>query len=66
MPNSGGYGDPLDRDPELVRSDVLDGFTTVELAERDYAVVLDPGSLALDTAATARLRAERPRAAPDA
>ena len=66
VPNSGGYGDPLDRDPELVRSDVLDGFTTVELAERDYAVVLDPGSLALDTAATARLRAERPRAAPDA
>jgi 5-oxoprolinase (ATP-hydrolysing) len=66
VPNSGGYGDPLDRDPELVRSDVLDGFTTVGLAERDYAVVLDPGSLALDAAATERLRAERPRAAPDA
>ena len=45
MPNSGGYGDPLERDPELVRSDVLDGFTTVEQAERDYGVVIDPDTL---------------------
>ena len=28
MPNSGGYGDPLRRDPERVLGDVLDGFTT--------------------------------------
>ena len=28
VPNSGGYGDPLERDPELVLADVLDGFTT--------------------------------------
>ena len=26
-PDSGGYGNPLERDPNLVRSDVLDGFT---------------------------------------
>ncbi len=61
VPNSGGYGHPLDRDPELVRSDVLDGFTTVALAERDYGVVLDADTLTLDEAATARLRAERSR-----
>jgi 5-oxoprolinase (ATP-hydrolysing) len=59
VPNSGGYGDPLERDPELVRSDVLDGFTTLELAERDYGVVLDPETLALDLEATERRRAER-------
>ena len=41
VPNSGGYGDPLERDPELVLSDVLDGFTTLERAERDYGVVID-------------------------
>ena len=58
-PNSGGYGDPLERDPELVLSDVLDGFTTVELAERDYGVVIDPETLTVDAEATARLRKER-------
>ena len=62
VPNSGGYGDPLERDPGAVLSDVLDGFTTRELAESDYAVVLDTD--AVDDDATARLRAERgPRAA---
>jgi 5-oxoprolinase (ATP-hydrolysing) len=59
VPNSGGYGDPLERDPELVLSDVLDGFTTLELAERDYGVVIDPSVPAVDREATARLRAER-------
>ena len=56
MPNSGGYGDPLERDPELVRSDVLDGFTTAELAERDYGVVLGPDGGAVDAEETRRLR----------
>ncbi len=59
VPNSGGYGDPVERDPQLVRSDVLDGFTTVELAERDYGVVLDPETLELDLDATRRKREER-------
>ena len=45
VPNSGGYGDPLERDPRAVLSDVLDGFTTVELAERDYGVVIDRETL---------------------
>ena len=59
VPNSGGYGDPLERDPELVRSDILDGFTTLELAERDYGVVIDPDTMTLDQEATERVRAER-------
>jgi 5-oxoprolinase (ATP-hydrolysing) len=59
VPNSAGYGDPLERDPELVRSDVLDGYTTIELAERDYGVVIDPESLAVDQEATSQLRKER-------
>ena len=58
-PSSGGYGDPLERDPEVVLSDVLDGFTTLELAERDYGVVIDAESLAVDSDATGRLRGER-------
>ena len=59
VPNSGGYGDPLERDPALVLSDVLDGFTTLELAERDYGVVIDSETMALDLEATARAREER-------
>src|ERR671919_564530 len=59
VPNSGGYGDPIKRDPALVLSDVLDGFTSVELAERDYAVVIDAETTAVDREATSRVRAER-------
>ena len=37
----GGYGDPLDRDPEAVREDVVDEYVSVERAERDYGVVVE-------------------------
>ena len=50
VPNSGGYGDPLKRDPERVLCDVLDGFTTVELAERDYGVVIDVATMTVEAA----------------
>jgi len=56
VPSSGGYGDPLLRSPELVLSDVLDGFTTLERARRDYGVVIDPERMAVDEPATLRLR----------
>ena len=61
VPNSGGYGDPLERDPELVLSDVLDGFTTAELAERDYGVVIDVEAMSVDVESTRRLREKRVR-----
>ncbi len=57
----GGYGDPLDRDPELVLGDVLERRVTREKAESIYGVVFTgraaDESLAVDEAATARLRA---------
>jgi 5-oxoprolinase (ATP-hydrolysing) len=62
VPNSGGYGDPVERDPALVLSDVLDGFTTIELAERDYGVVVDAATMTVDAEATRRLRAPLVRA----
>ena len=55
----GGYGDPYERDPEHVRSDVLDGYVSREAAERDYGVVLDD-VMAVDVSATEQLRASRP------
>ena len=52
----GGWGDPLDRDPQAVLDDVLDEYVSVEGAERDYGVVLTGSledlTLAVDEAAT--------------
>ena len=50
-PNSGGYGNPLDRVPQLVLEDVLDDFTTIKLAREAYGVVISKG-LKIDEAAT--------------
>jgi N-methylhydantoinase B len=41
----GGFGNPLERDSARVRSDVIDGFVSLEAARRDYGVVLDPETL---------------------
>jgi N-methylhydantoinase B len=54
----GGYGDPLDRDDERVRVDVLDGYVSREAAERDYGVVLDQRGN-VDAEATATVRRSR-------
>ena len=40
-PGAGGYGDPVERDPELVREDVVAGRVTAEWARRAYGVVID-------------------------
>ena len=53
----GGWGDPLDRDPERVLADVRNEKVSVEAARSQYGVVVAPG-LRLDEAQTARLRAE--------
>lgn len=55
----GGWGDPLAREPERVRRDVLEGFVSVRGARDDYGVVLDPETYRLDELETARLRAAR-------
>ena len=52
----GGWGEPLERDPERVRRDVVDGYVSPEAAARDYGVILAPDSLEVDAAATARRR----------
>src|SRR5436305_2289685 len=58
-PNAAGYGDPLERPPEQVREDVLDDFTTVELARDAYGVVFaDERTLEIDAQATEARRAE--------
>ncbi|KIL44606.1 hydantoinase B/oxoprolinase family protein [Jeotgalibacillus soli] len=39
-PCGGGYGNPLERDPEQVLSDVLDGYINKEKAFDDYGVII--------------------------
>jgi N-methylhydantoinase B len=58
MAGGGGFGDPLERDPESVRVDVLDGKVTIEHARAAYGVVIDSRRL-VDVNATRTLRAER-------
>ena len=58
VPNGAGYGDPLDRDPEAVRDDVLDDFTTVDLARSAYGVVFENEvDFKVDADATEKARA---------
>ena len=57
----GGWGDPLDRAPEAVLTDVIQEKVTRERARSDYGVVIPPGAEAVDVAATRRLR-EKTRA----
>jgi N-methylhydantoinase B len=54
----GGYGDPFERDPDLVGKDVRKGIVTVEGAARDYGVAVD-ASGRVDPASTGRLRKEK-------
>ncbi len=55
----GGYGEPFERPAELVAEEVRQGVISIAAAHRDYGVVIDPETLALDAAATHKLRGER-------
>lgn len=60
----GGWGNPYDREPDLVRSDVLGGFISFDSALADYGVVLGEKTFALDEEKTAAYRkANRPPSA---
>ena len=48
----GGYGESFERDPELVRLDVLGGVVSLEAAANDYGVIIDPATLQIDAPAT--------------
>lgn len=57
-PGGGGWGDPLERDLDAVRMDVVRKLVSHESAGRDYGVVMDPTSHEVDPGATAKRRAE--------
>lgn len=58
----GGYGDPLERDPDRVLKDVVEKWETTDRAREIYGVVIgsDPdGTAIVDPAATTALRSEK-------
>ncbi|MGC6472470.1 MAG: hydantoinase B/oxoprolinase family protein [Parvibaculales bacterium] len=57
IPNGGGYGSPLERAPEQVRDDVLDGFYCRDHAKEAYGVILNE-ACDIDADATAKQRAQ--------
>ena len=63
----GGWGDPLEREPELVLRDVIEGKVSPEAARarlrRRARRAMASGRLAVDDAATAKLRGEHARRA---
>lgn len=54
----GGWGDPLERDVDKVRTDVVRELVSADKARADYGVVLDPDTGEVDVEATRTLRAE--------
>ena len=55
-PGGGGYGNPLERDPEMVAADVMEGYVSLESARADYGVVLDPATCEVDMEETKKFR----------
>jgi N-methylhydantoinase B len=67
LPGGGGYGDPFQRPVAMVLHDVVNGYVSLEAAERDYGVVVrytgsqeqlvrPPELYVIDEAATVLLR----------
>lgn len=59
MAGGGGYGDPLERNPQSVLADVRLGLISLENALKDYGVMIDPDQMEIDLEATTRLREGR-------
>jgi N-methylhydantoinase B len=53
----GGWGSPMERDPELVLRDVTEELVSVKAAERDYGVVLTDDGTEVDWQQTVSRRA---------
>jgi len=64
LSGGGGYGSPLEREPERVRDDVIADLVSIEAARDEYGVIIDPVSLQIDAAETRAERARRTHAAP--
>ena len=53
---AGGWGDPLERDPELVLKDVRDEKVSVKRAREAYGVIINEAAMEVNIAGTEKLR----------
>ena len=58
LAGAGGWGDPLERDPERVLKDVRNEFVGEASARDDYGVVIDTRAWTVDQPATEKRRSE--------
>ncbi|HVN22424.1 MAG TPA: hydantoinase B/oxoprolinase family protein [Syntrophorhabdales bacterium] len=58
-PGGGGHGDPFEREAEMVRQDVMEGYVSLERARNDYGVVLKPATYEVDVEQTRRVRGSK-------
>jgi len=58
-PGGGGYGNALERQPEIVLHDVLNGLVPLDAAKKDYGVAIDPVTMKIDWKSTQLLRAKQ-------
>jgi N-methylhydantoinase B len=52
----GGYGSAIEREPELVLRDVINGYVSLKSARDDYGVVINDIDKTVDLKATLNLR----------
>jgi len=52
----GGYGNPLEREPEVVERDVMEGYVSLKKASDEYGVIINPKTMKVDLKATKKLR----------
>jgi N-methylhydantoinase B len=52
----GGAGNPLEREAQKVREDVIQGFVSLKEAEEEYGVILNPKTLEIEQEKTGKLR----------
>jgi N-methylhydantoinase B len=57
LSGAGGRGDPLERDPAAVRTDVTGEYVSIEKAREEYGVVIDPKTWEVNEGETVQLRA---------
>ena len=61
LPGGEGFYPPEERDPEMVRQDVIDGLVSLAQAREAYRVVLDPETIELNLQETEKLQATSSR-----
>jgi len=55
-PGGGGYGNPLERDIDMVVNDVKQGYVSLKSAKKDYGVVIDQKTYKINEKETKKIR----------